>query len=286
MHSVSRKQDFFDVIQDGKPRIIHFGTSHQYALKTVKGKNYFAQFSIPFAQTIYPIFYKETGLELKRSKYMGLWLPIDDKRVYRAVGEFITKYNNTVFIRDSLNLSCAIDKNMKSPDPLPTGERNYTKIGRLEYKAKYLESTSALEELVYIVDDFIRRTPIYNDADVIIAVPSSNVDTISLTQSIVNRLATLQSPYNTTDAIKWCKNKPPLKTVSVQEKWDLLEQTELCVRGDSLIGKRVILLDDMYQSGTTLNYIGRQILQAGARAVYGLTLVKSLSNTDNIHEGS
>ena len=68
----------------------------------------------------------------------------------------------------------------------------------------------------------------------------------------------------------------------MQQKWDLLEQTGLCVRGDSLIGKKVILLDDMYQSGTTLNYIGRKILQAGARAVYGLTLVKSLSNADNI----
>jgi len=284
MNSLSINQVFLDVIQDGKPRIIHFGTSHQNALKAVEGKGYFAQFSIPFAKTIYPIFYMETRLGLKKSKYTGLWLPIDNERVYRVVGEFITKYNNTVFIRDSLNLSCAIDKNMKSPEPRPTGESDYTEIGRLEYEAKYQESPSALEELVYIVDDFIRRTPIYNNADVIIAVPSSEVDAVSLPQKLVHRLATLQNPHNTINAIRWCKNKQPLKTVSIQDKWDLLEQTKLCVQGESLIGKRVILLDDMYQSGTTLNYIGSKILQAGARVVYGLALVKSLSNTDNIHE--
>ncbi len=276
------KQDFLDIMHDGKPRIIHFNTSHKNALKKVKDKNYFAQFTVPFKDTIIPIFYKETRAGIRRSRYEGLWLPINDEATYKRVSRFVKRYNNTVFIRDALNMSCAIDKNMRSPNPLSTGESNYTEIGRLEYEAKYLESPSALEELVYVVDDFVRRTPIYNNADVIIAVPSSKVDAVSLPQKIVHRLATLQKPHNTINAIKWCKNKRPLKAISVQQKWDLLEQTGLCVRGDSLIGKKVILLDDMYQSGTTLNYIGRKILQAGARAVYGLTLVKSLSNADNI----
>ena len=279
------KQDFLDIMHDEKPRIIHFKTSHRSALRKVEGKGYLARFSIPFGNTIYPIFFKETKIKLIRNEY-GLWLPIYEIAIYKKVSYFVKQYNDIVFIRDALNMSCSIDKNMKSPDPLVTGESDYTEIGRLEYEAKYQEDTDALDELVRIVDDFIHRTPIYKNADMIIAVPSSKVGTISLTQSIVNRLATLQNPHNTTNAIKWCKNKPPLKTVSVQEKWDLLEQTKLCVQRASLIGKRVILLDDMYQSGTTLNYIGRKILQAGARAVYGLALVKSLSNTDNIHEGS
>jgi predicted amidophosphoribosyltransferase len=37
-------------------------------------------------------------------------------------------------------------------------------------------------------------------------------------------------------------------------------------------------MDDLYQSGTTMQFVAMKLKQAGARHVYGLALVKALSN--------
>ena len=43
-------------------------------------------------------------------------------------------------------------------------------------------------------------------------------------------------------------------------------------------GKDIILVDDLYMSGTTLQYVAMKLKEAGARKVFGLCFVKSLSN--------
>ncbi|MBF0334071.1 MAG: nickel-dependent hydrogenase large subunit, partial [Alphaproteobacteria bacterium] len=44
----------------------------------------------------------------------------------------------------------------------------------------------------------------------------------------------------------------------------------------------VILIDDKYQSGVTLQYVASRLYQAGARRVYGLCAVKTMRDTDNV----
>lgn len=51
--------------------------------------------------------------------------------------------------------------------------------------------------------------------------------------------------------------------------------------GPSVIGKRVILFDDKYQSGMTLQFVASKLLEAGATDVYGLCAVKTWRDTDN-----
>jgi predicted amidophosphoribosyltransferase len=43
----------------------------------------------------------------------------------------------------------------------------------------------------------------------------------------------------------------------------------------------VILIDDLYQSGITMQYVASRLLQAGAASVLSLTIVKSNRDTDN-----
>ena len=45
-----------------------------------------------------------------------------------------------------------------------------------------------------------------------------------------------------------------------------------------LNGKTVLLVDDMYQSGITLQYIAMRLKERGADRVFGMALVKSLGN--------
>ena len=44
--------------------------------------------------------------------------------------------------------------------------------------------------------------------------------------------------------------------------------------------KIVLIVDDVYQSGTSMNYLAYLLQQAGAKAMFGLSCVKTLTNTD------
>ncbi len=46
--------------------------------------------------------------------------------------------------------------------------------------------------------------------------------------------------------------------------------------------KTIILIDDKYQSGITIQYIAMKLQQAGAHEVYGLSFVKTLRDKDNV----
>ena len=51
--------------------------------------------------------------------------------------------------------------------------------------------------------------------------------------------------------LAFANKKQSVKSLSVADKWDALEAAGLTA-GPSVIGKRVILFDDKYQSGMTL----------------------------------
>ena len=42
------------------------------------------------------------------------------------------------------------------------------------------------------------------------------------------------------------------------------------------------LVDDLYQSGVSMNYVAILLLEAGARKVFGLACEKTCSNDDNV----
>jgi orotate phosphoribosyltransferase-like protein len=46
--------------------------------------------------------------------------------------------------------------------------------------------------------------------------------------------------------------------------------------------KTIVVVDDLYQSGLTINYIAEELRQVGAKEVFGLAAVKTLRNDDNL----
>jgi predicted amidophosphoribosyltransferase len=47
-------------------------------------------------------------------------------------------------------------------------------------------------------------------------------------------------------------------------------------------GKTVLLVDDLYQSGVSINYAAMLLLDAGAKKIFGLSCEKTCSNDDNV----
>ena len=79
--------------------------------------------------------------------------------------------------------------------------------------------------------------------------------------------------------------KQSLKNLSLSDKiaeWDRLYSDKKCIQlSGNVAGKTVFLIDDLYQSGTTLWSCAKHLKQAGALAVIGLVCVKTFRDTDN-----
>ena len=72
-----------------------------------------------------------------------------------------------------------------------------------------------------------------------------------------------------------------LKDIKLGEKWAAWDEAQLSFNGADISGKQVVLIDDEYQSGTTMQYIAMKLQEAGAYQVCGLSMVKAMRDKDN-----
>lgn len=249
-------------------RRICFATSHRNALKEDR-------FEIPFRDTIDPIFSKQTGLELRDSRFSGCWRPIEVQSEFRLISEWVDRQGVRVFLRDCLALSVALGENMNA-------DRSRTELGDLEYQAKYERRDSAIEELAVLARVAIDDLPYFCDADAICAVPASSPNGFDLPGILAQRLAAARNLPDLTQTCSWERTKRSLKDTDVTEKWAALENANLQVEPMETEDLSVILLDDLYQSGTTMQYVAMMLQRAGVARIYGLSMVKSRGDTDNV----
>jgi predicted amidophosphoribosyltransferase len=168
---------------------------------------------------------------------------------------------------------------------------NYDKVkekrtlyGDVEYQLKYQSNIQCLDilssGLSYVLFEMTETFRVSNAA--ITIVPSS-IEECSVPRKLAKSVAvTTNVPF--IDNILHC-DKQRLKNLSFAEKskeWEHLYACADCIEflGD-VSGKTIFLIDDLYQSGTTLWSCARYLKQAGAIAVIGLVCVKSLRDTDN-----
>jgi hypothetical protein len=258
-----------EFMMDTDTKRINFSTSHKEALKgSIEGSK--AKINLPFADTIKPILETKLGTVLFSTKYGGVWRLIDSDTEFDTFQDFVKLYNDIVFLRDNLDLSIALSMNFNN--------ETYTKIGSLEYQAKFQDNRTAEAELVNICKDWITELPFYKDSDYICAMPSSNPNERSLPMRIVNSLAGFKFKDISEDVF-WIDKKKKIKDAgTIDEKLEILLESELKI-SCKLDGKTVILLDDLYMSGISMQFVAMKLKEAGAKRVFGLCIVKSRSNT-------
>jgi len=84
-------------------------------------------------------------------------------------------------------------------------------------------------------------------------------------------------------AVRTVKERPQLKNLPVGEKLEALKGT-VKVESEAVKGRIVTLIDDLYQSGVTMNYVAMKLQKACARAILGLACEKTLRNDDNVQD--
>ena len=230
-------------------------------------------FVVKFKETIGPLLFAQTGIKLiYGEKHNNFFYVIRKDDELRKIKQWEKEQGTRVFLKDCLSLSLALQMNF-------IGEV-YSEIGRLEHDAKEGKDDNALKELAKIAYMNIIKLPFYKDADCICAVPSNKE--FNLPHRIVEMLSRNLNVPDVTKNLKLMNQKTrAVKEASMEEKWDVWDEANLKYDGN-LKGKKIILIDDKYQSGVTMQYIAMKLQEAGAQDVFGMCMVKTLRDTDNV----
>lgn len=118
------------------------------------------------------------------------------------------------------------------------------------------------------------------DADVIIPVPlhPARLRAREFNQSLLlaDELSRhLARPVSATNLVRTAATDPQT-TLSRQERLRNLRNAFEIRRPQDLAGKRILLVDDVFTTGTTLNECAKTLRKSGAGTVFALTLVRTV----------
>ena len=165
---------------------------------------------------------------------------------------------------------------------VPTGDpyrwdTKRTELGQLVYELKYGKNWGALELIVETAEDFIRnRWEGLPALECIVpAPPSVSARGLQPVVAIARALASRLDVEVCEKAVEKIRPTPQMKNVG---DWAQRRQTlrEAIQRGTGNVeGKRVLILDDLMESGSTLVRVTDVLRSAGASEVYALALTRT-----------
>ena len=203
------------------------------------------------------------------------------------IKEWVDVIKPYVAIRDCLTLSFALDYDRGGGDP----DEPRTRIGALRERAKIYdmsrptsETYKAADKLVQESINFLTNIGCYDLADAVVAMPPSRPDKpFDLPTYLAEKIAEEWGRTDLSSAVRTVKERPPMKDTLLEDKLEALEGTiEVDHEPFEDEEKVILLVDDLYQSGVSMNYVAMLLLEAGAKKVYGLACEKTCSNDDNI----
>jgi hypothetical protein len=260
--------------RDRPPHRVSFARTHSDQPKRSTG-GYIGKFELPFFETVGRLFCRDTNLELHRSKYGGWWRSIKDEMEFGVIQNWVQRQGNRVFMRDCLSMSVAMDFNISE------SRSEHTWLGALESRCKTTRDDAAINELIDEVCNTILDMSEFRTTKLIAAVPPVPGKVHDLPSCLAAGAAGKLGLTDLTAAFSYAGQKGSIKATKVDEKWNELEKGGLSFQPSLRDWPPVILIDDKYQSGITIQYVASRLRAAGAGEIYGLYVVKTLRDSDN-----
>lgn len=260
-----------------EPRRISFAYTLTDQPKRKSGyKGSVGTFSVPFRASVGDIFERDTDLHLSDKAQLGGYSRyIESESEFAQIRDWVKRQGTRIFLRDCLDLSIALDQNR----PKPGAE--YSTLGRLEHRAKRQGDSHAIRNLVTAYCEAIADLPLYRDCGIIAAVPAPPNKRLDLPTTLARRIAKDLGIEDITDRFSFSGPKQAIKEAAASEKWDRWDACGLSFDPPLEGSPSIILIDDKYQSGVTIQYVASKLRDAGAGEIYGLCAVKTLRDTDN-----
>lgn len=176
----------------------------------------------------------------------------------------------------------ALDLHTTSSIMLSNGyfENHYTNLGYALNQLKYHDNFVQLPFLIEELSAFLRTRMVLPYLDVIFPVPASKQRAIQPVYEIAKGVAgKLNKPIDF-NFIQKVKNTSELKGIQdVDERKTILSGAFEITDRNLYRNKKVLLIDDLFRSGSTLNEIASVLYKdAGVQNVYVVTLTKTRVN--------
>lgn len=159
----------------------------------------------------------------------------------------------------------------------PQFDTKRSRIGDLLYRLKYRKDTSVLDDIIATASEFIKS--INWTVELIVCVPPSRKwRKFQPVPPIAIGIGSAIGINVCVDTVVKVKDTPELKNIFHFEERMRILKDAFKIRDPVVAGYSILLLDDLYRSGATLNAVSRLLQQEGkARNVYVLTLTMTRS---------
>lgn len=152
-------------------------------------------------------------------------------------------------------------------------DTKYSEIGELLFRLKNRSDKTAVAEIIDAAEAFIKNWK--PNVDIVVPVPPSNSRTL---QPVIVLATALSERLNVplADCVKRTRNVPQLKNIfDLDERLRLLADLH-AVDALATKNRRVLLFDDLYRSGATMNAITAALYEQGqASDVLALTITRT-----------
>jgi competence protein ComFC len=155
----------------------------------------------------------------------------------------------------------------------PEFDSTRTELGESLYRLKYQKDQAMLGPITKAVCAFIES---WNPkADLLVPAPPSKHRAVQPLYQIADAVGVALGLPVDKKSVQKAKATPEVKNLDSQERLDRIKGA-FRLYGDGLKGKRILLLDDLYQTGATMNTLARLLKNSGgASAVYALVLTRT-----------
>lgn len=163
----------------------------------------------------------------------------------------------------------------------PEFKTTRSEVGELLYQLKYKSDASTVVVIADAAMSFVEQWQRGGGlvVDVLVPVPPSRQRQVQPVLLVAEALAQRLGVACAANAVTRVRDVPELKNVRDLNERDQLLAGAHHVDKSQIEGRRVLLFDDLYRSGATMNAISSALYDSGAAAdVFALTLTKSRSN--------
>jgi competence protein ComFC len=156
----------------------------------------------------------------------------------------------------------------------PIFDTERSELGELLFRFKYRNDQAALARMLWLCNDYLLRHA-SGKFEIVLPVPPSNSARIA-TRRVAEGIAVgLGLSYSNT-ALTKVKSTSELKSIADREVRKELLRNAFRVDGTQVEGKAVLLVDDVYRSGATLESAAEAIAAQGSpKALYVLALTRT-----------
>ncbi|MCK5538109.1 MAG: ComF family protein [Bacteroidales bacterium] len=152
-----------------------------------------------------------------------------------------------------------------------------SEMGELVYQLKYQHDSSVVNKIV----DLLLSISAFKKIDIVVPIPPSNKHRANQpVHSVATEFASRLGLTIYLDVLDKSKGSHELKAIeNAGERLKELKKSMKIANTYDISGKNILLLDDLYRSGSTLN-VATELLysEANVKDVYVLTMTKTRSN--------